>query len=421
MAFSLLRNFFDWAELQLVEHAQRLQSSGIRRSKPAAHTSRLQVPESAMANLGADDIRTAQMRHDCNSASAFKPLVLYKCGHPAFTIGHHDPRSFAKMQRHRRIGPGGRHHNCHFAHENPALPSRTGVRQLFHTPHPARAVYSQPWMKRILTALVLIPLVLLLVFLGPRWQWLFELAVAVVAALAGWEYMGMAERSGAHPPRVAVVVALLALFFVNFEWPDRTAAFFGLLSLGLIVYCTFFRPVAEMMADSAASIFCLLYTGFTLLALPTLHGQANGASLVTFLFCVVWAGDVAALYIGRAWGRHRLAPSLSPNKSWEGSLGSVAGSLLAALLLVLLSGLLQSHDIALLSYPDDLSYWLLLAAVVNVAAQIGDLAESALKRSAGVKDSGSLLPGHGGVLDRIDALLLAAPVLWYAQVIHQQF
>ena len=275
-------------------------------------------------------------------------------------------------------------------------------------------------MKRVLTAAVLIPVVLVLVFL-PRWQWIFTFAVAAVAALAGWEYMGLAEKREIHPPRVAVLLALIALFLVDYQWHDYTSAFFGILCLALLVYCTFSRPVVEVMADSAASIFCLLYTGFTLLALPSLHSESNGPSLVLFLLFVVWAGDTAAYYAGRAWGRHKLAPSLSPGKSWEGAIASVLGSALIAAGLVGLSTLLQQHDIAVLSYPDDLWYWMLLAGIVNVAGQVGDLAESALKRSAGVKDSGNLLPGHGGVLDRIDSLLLAAPALWYAQVIHQAF
>lgn len=282
-------------------------------------------------------------------------------------------------------------------------------------------MYSQRWMKRVITAAILIPLVLLLVFLGPRWQWLFTLAVATVAALAGWEFMGLAEKGGANPPRAAVLVALLALFAVNFQWPDRTAAIFGILSLGLLVYCTFLRPVEQVMADAATSIFCLLYVGFTLIAVVTLHEDANGPSLVAFLLCVVWAGDSVALYVGRAWGRHKLAPTLSPKKTWEGSIGSLVGSLLMAGALLGLAELLTQWDSAVLSYPGNVWYWLGLAVVVNVAAQVGDLAESALKRSSGVKDSGSLIPGHGGVLDRIDALLLAAPVLWYAQVIHQSF
>ncbi len=289
-------------------------------------------------------------------------------------------------------------------------------------------------MKRIITALVLIPIVLVLVFLGPRWQWLFTLAVAAVAALAGWEYMDLSRRCGANPPRIATLVALLALFAVNFEWPDLTPALFGILGLGLLVYCTFFKPVAETIADASASIFCLLYTGLTLIALPSLREQANGPSLLVFLLCVVWTGDTAAYYAGRAWGHHKMAPSLSPGKTWEGAIASVAGSVVIAAVLVslatvtqessnsaIVSWLERAFPSAVLSYPDELWYWVGLAAVINVAGQVGDLAESALKRSAGVKDSGNLLPGHGGMLDRIDALLLAGPVLWYAQVIHQRF
>jgi phosphatidate cytidylyltransferase len=266
----------------------------------------------------------------------------------------------------------------------------------------------------------LIPLVLLLVFLGPRW--LVALSVAVVAALAAWECMGLTEKVGARPPRAAVLVAILALFLGNFAWPDQTVAVFGILSLGLLVYCSFSRPIEQVLADASASIFCLFYLGFTLISLPALREEGNGPSLVAFLLCVVWAGDIAALYVGRAWGRHKLSPKLSPNKTWEGALGSVAGSLLVTGGLLGLAHLLAAQwNSAVLSYPEDLGYWLVLAAAVNVAAQVGDLVESALKRSAGVKDSGSLLPGHGGVLDLIDALLLAAPVLWYAQVIHQWF
>ena len=190
----------------------------------------------------------------------------------------------------------------------------------------------------------------------------------------------------------------------------------------------------ETIAGASSSIFCLLYTGLTLIALPALREQPNGPSLVAFLLLVIWAGDTAAYYVGRAWGRHKLAPTISPGKSWEGAAASVAGSVLVAACLVGLAALLQEPwdslliswlervcPSAIVSYPEDLWYWLGLAVVLNVAGQVGDLAESALKRSAGVKDSGAILPGHGGVLDRIDALLLASPVLWYAQVIHQRF
>jgi len=274
-------------------------------------------------------------------------------------------------------------------------------------------------MKRILTALVLIPLVLLLVFLGPRW--LVMLSTAALAALAAWEFLSLAEIGGSKPPRIAVLVAIAALFAGNYQYPDLTAYLLGFLSLALLVYCTFSSPAQRMLPDSALSVFTLVYIGFTLLALPALREQANGPSLVAFLLCVVWAGDTTALYVGRSIGRHKLAPRLSPNKTWEGAVGSVAGSLLVVVGLLWLTRYLSQFNSAKLSFPEEVWYWLVLAIAVNIAAQVGDLAESALKRSVGVKDSGTLLPGHGGVLDRIDALLLAAPVLWYAQVIHQRF
>jgi phosphatidate cytidylyltransferase len=274
-------------------------------------------------------------------------------------------------------------------------------------------------MKRVLTALVLIPLVLVIVFLGPNW--LILLVTAVVAALAAWEFLTMAEHGGPRPPRIAVVAAIVLLFAGNFNYPDLTADIFVLLCLAMLIYCAFASAIESVMADAALSIFALVYTGLTLLTVPALREQPNGASLVTFLLCIVWAGDIVALYVGRTLGRRKLAPRLSPNKTWEGAAGSVAGSLLAAGGLLGLAHLLATHSsVARLSFPDETWYYLLLAVVVNAAAQVGDLAESALKRSVGVKDSGTLLPGHGGILDRIDALLLAAPVLWYAEILRQR-
>jgi phosphatidate cytidylyltransferase len=169
-------------------------------------------------------------------------------------------------------------------------------------------------MKRILTAAVLIPLVLVLVFLGP--SWLITLVVAAVAALAGWEYLGLAEHSGAKPSRIVVSVAIVALITArlfadslesfHLEWLHQTEVVFGILAMGLFLYCTFRSPIKRVMADASASIFCLFYVGLTLTTLPALREESNGPSLLLFLLCVVWAGDIAALYVGRAWGRHKL-------------------------------------------------------------------------------------------------------------------
>jgi phosphatidate cytidylyltransferase len=284
-----------------------------------------------------------------------------------------------------------------------------------------RGVYSAFGMQRILTAVVLVPIVILLVFVSPKWPMLLMGVIFVVAALALWEYLGLADAMGAKTPRVVVIVCLAILLAAIFRRPDLMAPVTGSLSLALLVLCTFRSPMNRVLPDTAYSVFGLLYIGLSMSTLYLLSSQDNGPSLLLFLLLVVWSGDIAALYIGRAFGRWKLAPTLSPNKTWEGTLASVAGSVLIAVLLVWLAGILTAHAIEYLSYPGSYLHWSGLAVLLNIAAQLGDLVESAIKRGAGVKDSGRLLPGHGGVLDRIDALLLAAPVLWYAQLAQQSF
>ncbi|MFZ0629909.1 MAG: phosphatidate cytidylyltransferase [Acidobacteriaceae bacterium] len=276
-------------------------------------------------------------------------------------------------------------------------------------------------MQRILTAIVLIPLVLLLIFVSPKWPLLFMAVVFAVAALALWEYLGLADAMGAKTPRIVVIVCLAILYAAIFRRPDLMAPVTGALALFLFGFSTFRSPVNRVLADTAYSVFGLLYIGLSMSTLYLLSSQDNGPSLLLFLVFVVWAGDIAALYIGRAFGRWKLAPTLSPNKTWEGSFASVAGSILITILLIYLARNLTARDIDTLSYPGNPALWIGYAVLVNVAAQIGDLVESAIKRGAGVKDSGHLLPGHGGMLDRVDALLLAAPVLWYAQLAQQSF
>ena len=274
-------------------------------------------------------------------------------------------------------------------------------------------------MARILTAAVLIPLVIFLLF-SERF-WLISLATALVALLAAWEYLGLADASGARTPRWLVLLAVAALFGVNFARPDLLTPALSAIALLIFTVVCFRSPLERVLLDTSASLFGVVYIGLSLTTIPWISAQEHGPSLLLLLFCVVWSGDIAALYVGRNLGRRKLAPRLSPNKTWEGSIASVGGSLMVTVLLVLLAQLLTRHSLTWLSYEGGWAHWLLLAVLLNVAAQLGDLVESAIKRGAKVKDSGALLPGHGGVLDRIDALLLAAPVLWYAQLVQQYF
>src|SRR3569833_2514733 len=141
-------------------------------------------------------------------------------------------------------------------------------------------------MKRVLTALVLAPLVLALVFLGRGWM--ISLAVAAVAMLASWEFLALTEHLGAKPPKIAVLVAIARLFAANYESPDLTLHVFGVLSILLMVYCTFASPVERALSDATACDFALIYLGLTLSPIPMLHDATYGPSLLAFLFLTVW-------------------------------------------------------------------------------------------------------------------------------------
>jgi phosphatidate cytidylyltransferase len=170
-------------------------------------------------------------------------------------------------------------------------------------------------------------------------------------------------------------------------------------------------------------VFAFTYIALPLGMLVELRQQAAGAIYLLYLLLVVWAGDIFAYFVGKSLGRHWMAPRISPKKTWEGAAASLVASAGVGWLLFhhaeqVSSALLR---VGLITRPGgmyglevpDLAPVILLTIFLNVAAQLGDLVESLIKRGAGVKDSGSILPGHGGMLDRIDALLFAAPVLWY--------
>ena len=288
-------------------------------------------------------------------------------------------------------------------------------------------------LKRILTAVVLIPIVLLLVLWAPIP--VVALVGAGVAVLAVQELLKLAEGYGIRPFYGATYVFVTLLFVLLAlnpgDKPLSSTAFFA----GTVVLAAAAAPFAFLVLGmrredlrgafpaALASAFAFGYVALPLGFLVQLREQWQGAFLVLYLLLLVWAGDIFAYFVGRSLGRHLMAPRISPKKTWEGALAGLVASMVVGWLLynyatTISSALLNAHLIAArdgifaLQKP---SPWLtlLLSAAINVAAQLGDLVESLIKRGAGVKDSGTILPGHGGMLDRIDALLFAAPVLWY--------
>ncbi len=275
-------------------------------------------------------------------------------------------------------------------------------------------------MKRIITGTLLIAVVVALIFLGQLWM--LTLAVCIAAELAAYEYLTLANSGGGHIPKwwMAVATALLFLFTLPGFHYEAELPVLSLLALVLLAWTGFRGTLDRALPDAALGLFGLVYVAYPLTLIPMIWSREDGKPLLLFLMVCVWAGDIAALYVGKSFGRHKLS-HLSPNKTWEGSVASVAGSVLAGLGVVFAGEALSARGNTVLHILQPVWESIVLAIIINVAAQLGDLLESAMKRGAGVKDSGTMLPGHGGILDRIDALLLAAPVLWCVLLLKDAF
>ena len=278
--------------------------------------------------------------------------------------------------------------------------------------------------KRVATAVVLIPFVVSLVVWGSTA--IISLAVALVTMLALFEYFALGEAIGHRADRFWTATCALILVYVQwrgvyvpaYSLPGGLTAYRntewfagGMLSLEValllfalgIAAITLFtkRPLVEALPAAGISTSGLILVAFPLSFAIRIHGsRTQGPPLLLFAMVIIWVGDTAGYFVGRSIGKHALAPHLSPKKTWEGTVASFLGSLIVAVVFA-----------RFMTVP--LVHLLAMAAVGNVAGQVGDLLESAYKRSSGIKDSGSLLPGHGGVLDRINALILAIPVVWY--------
>lgn len=315
-------------------------------------------------------------------------------------------------------------------------------------------------MKRVATAVVLIPLVLLAVYKSPLW--LFAALLAVVALVSADEYLGLIEKFQFHPQRLTTYFFIVVLFggvilsALVSQWyrmymaevaaglplashPGVSFAIAmssvlrGMVLLSPLVFLGIALKESDLrtaLPSAACSNFTIIYVALPLFVLVQVRSYPGGAFLVFYTLVVVWAGDTFAYYAGRAFGRHKLAPTMSPGKTWEGAVASFIGAIIVGVLLfqfdravvhffvrIRFAELGDAARAGIPKVPHPLWVYAVLSAGVNVAAQVGDLAESMIKRGAGVKDSGALLPGHGGLLDRIDALLFAAPIVWYYALI----
>lgn len=265
---------------------------------------------------------------------------------------------------------------------------------------------------RIITAVVVLPFLIASIIVPALW-WLFVALAAAALTFGLFEFYKLAKRRDMKPNIVAMFLGGAAIFTVFlFNEPGQPVdslvilLIVLLLTIGTLVAATFEGINFEkMIASSGASILGVLYVallGSHLVAVRTSFTPQHSSDLLSLFFLVIMGSDISAYYTGRLIGKHKLAPKISPGKTWEG----LVGGILAALTMATLAHFWFFRDLPL-------KWALPLAGVMAMLGVLGDLTESALKRGAGAKDAASLLPGHGGLLDRLDSLLFSAPLIYY--------
>lgn len=269
--------------------------------------------------------------------------------------------------------------------------------------------------KRALVVIILLPIGLALIWLG---GWAYALMIALILGLAAWEFVQMFRIGGLQPAAVLIIAGTLALVFARFldDGFDNSPWILSLLVLAGMTYhlVAYERGRDQAGTDFGITMAGVLYFGWIGAYLISLRQLPEGLWWVLLALPIVWLADSGAYFVGRRWGKHKLSPRLSPKKTWEGYFGGVVvgvigGGVLAALIAMFTAPAGEAFAITPMR-------GLVLGLVLSTITTLGDLGESMIKRQVGVKDSGNLLPGHGGAFDRIDSWLWAGVLAYYVIV-----
>jgi len=280
-------------------------------------------------------------------------------------------------------------------------------------------VYNNLLAKRIITGLILIPILIALIYWGK--ESIFLVIIMLVSSLALLEFVKINLSGKVSTEALVITSGLVVIWFINYYQEHLTFSAIDGMScfitwsialitliafIVLFIHLIFFPRNVILITKTLIAVIGIAYVSLFLSYLILIRGETNGRSWIFFILLVIWFVDSGAYAIGNMLGKHQLCPLISPKKTFEGALGGIAASLIA----VFIAKIFFLKELAIV-------HLIILALGIAVTGQLGDLCESTFKRANGLKDSGNILPGHGGMLDRIDSLLFVAPFVYYYKLL----